>query len=153
MRFWSTALVISTPVALGAAAGWVTGLTGTNPTVVAAVLPALLTGGGGALLAIKLRRENDGWAREFLYTCSFVVIFAISFVPSMHGALVYRAVAMEGQREIQRRHHAEDVDFRMKSLLRCSENEVRVNEKRKADNLVPLPPEAFCDISPSFPRS
>ena len=153
MKFWSTGLVISTPVVLGAAAGWVTGLTGTDSTVVAAVLPALLTGGGGALLAIKLRRENDGWAREFLYTCSFVVIFAIFFVPSIHGALIYQDKAMERQREIQRKHHAQDIDFRMKSLLRCSENEVHVNEKRKADNLAPLPPEAFCDISLSFPRT
>ena len=148
MGFWNTALVYVAPVFLGGAAGWLTGQTEADSTVVAAVLPAVLTGGGGALLAFKLKRENNVWARDFLNACGFVVIFSVALVLSMHGALTVKDLATDEDRETQRKRYAEDLDFRRESLLQCSWNEARVNSVRETAGLSALPPEAFCDIGP-----
>ena len=148
MQNRTKALVISGPLALGAAAGWVTGLTETNSAVVAAVLPVVLTGVGGALLAFKLREGKGAWTEEAANTSGFVVLFTIALVLSLHGGLVYKESAEDRQREREREtmrtHLAEDIDFRMSILLKCAKNESIVNAVRKEAGQTPLPFETIC---------
>ena len=53
-RVRNSILVVAAPAFLGAAAGILTGQTGADSTVVATLLPPVLAGIGGALLAFKL---------------------------------------------------------------------------------------------------
>lgn len=151
-----TVLVFSAPVALGIATGLLTGQTGVDSTVVAAVLPAVLTGGGGALLAFKLKTDNDGWARDYLVASAAVVLFSISLVLGVYSALYINDRAAYEQstaatkeaiaaHELWRKHLVEDLVFRKKMIEQCSKNEALVNAGRRALALPPLPTDAFCD--------
>ena len=144
--------MVCAPIVLGAGAGWVTGITKADSTVVAAVLPAILTGAGGALLAFKLRKDHGEWLSELVNTCGAVIVFTLALVAAMHGGLTYKEAGEDRERARERKQFAIDLDFRRKSLLRCSWNEAQVNATRKAAELAPLPAEVFCDIGPVYSR-
>ena len=143
LGFWPTLLVVAAPAALGTATGWLTGQTGADSTVVAAVLPAVLTGGGGVLLAFKLKRDSGGWARDYLFTSAAVVVFSAFLVVGVQYALHLKVVAryeqsardmadLENARVLWRHHLIEDLDFRTRMIEQCSKNEALVNAGRSA---------------------
>ena len=140
--------VISAPAFLGAAVGILTGQTGADATVVAALLPAVLTGIGGALLAFKLKKDDNRWARDYIVASTGIVVFSFFLISGMYAAFAINERATERIREIQRQRYAEDLDFRAESLRRCSQNEAEVNARRVAALLDPLPAETFCNIGP-----
>ena len=155
MRFWKTTLVISAPVFLGTAAGWLTGQTGADSTVVAAVLPAVLTGGGGALLAFKLKTDGKDWHQDFVVASAFVTVFSLFLVVGTYLGMgleeraaeediVSALEAEENAREINRRQSAMDLDFRYKFLEECSRKEAIINASRKVLGLQPIPTEVIC---------
>ena len=146
IRVRNSILVISAPAFLGAAAGILTGQTGADATVVAALLPAVLTGIGGALLAFKLKKDDDRWSSDYIVASTGVIVFSFFLVSGMYAVFEFNENAIERTREIQRQRYAEDLDFRAQSLLRCSQHEAEVNARRVAALLDPLPTEAFCDI-------
>ena len=148
IRVRNSILVIAAPAFLGAAAGILTGQTGADSTVVAALLPPVLAGIGGALLAFKLKKDGDQWARNYVVASAAVVVFSFFLVAGMYVVFEGNESATERIREVQRQRYAEDLDFRAKSLLRCSQHEAEVNARRVAALLDPLPSEAFCDIGP-----
>ena len=162
MKIWGTALVMVAPAFLGGAAGWLTGQTGADSTVVAAVLPAVLTGGGGALLAFKLKADSNGWQQELLVVCGFVVVFSTCLVAGTYAALAMekkaaaeeRRVAEEQaevDRELYRKWFAEDLDFRRESLIQCAKNAGIVNSARKSFGLPPIAGDVVCDLGPFQP--
>ena len=157
MKFWPTVLVVSAPMLLGGATGLLTGQTGADSTVVAALLPVVLTGVGGALLAFKLKMDNSDWKPDFLIACGAVVAFSTALLIGLYAALFINAYAgysewresLEGRieaRKIERRLDAENLDFRRRALEECSRNEALVNAGRKVLGLGPLPWRAFCDV-------
>ena len=148
VRVRNSILVISAPAFLGAAAGVLTGQTGADSAVVAALLPPVLAGIGGALLAFKFKKDDDQWARAYVAASTAVIVFSFFLVAGMYVVFEGNENATERLREVQRQRYAEDLDFRAKSLLRCSQNEAEVNARRVAALLDPLPSEAFCDIGP-----
>ena len=152
VRSRHTALVISAPAFLGAAAGVLTGQTGADATVVAALLPAVLTGVGGAVLAVKLKKENNAWTPDILAASGAVIVFSVFLVAGMYLAFEANEAATERLRELQRQRYAEDLDFRAESIERCSKHEDEINARRVAALLDPLPTEAFCEIGPVSDR-
>ena len=157
--FWSWIAVIGAPLCLGAATGFLTGQTGPDSTVVAAVLPAVLTAAGAAVLALKLKKADAGLEPDFVVASLSVVLFSLFLLAGVYAALVVNEFAAYEEsratheeslkaRERQRKRYAEALDFRRQSLEQCSRNEALVNSGRKALGLAPLPSELFCDIGP-----
>ena len=116
----------------------------------------MLTGGGGALLAFKLKRDSGGWARDYLLTSAAVVVFSASLVAGVQWAFHVDRVDRYEQRLIDmhdldnarvlwRHYVVEDLDFRTKMIEQCSKNEALVNAGRSALGLPTLSTEAFCD--------
>ena len=161
--FWGWIAVIGAPLCLGAATGFLTGQTGPDSTVVAAVLPAVLTAGGTAVLVLKLKKRDAGLEPDFVVASLSVVLFSLFLLAGVYAALVVNDFAAYAEsrvaheeslmaRERQRKRYAEALDFRRQSLEQCSRNEALVNSGRKALGLAPLPSELFCDIGPVHPQ-
>ncbi len=159
--FWSTIIVILAPLCLGGATGYLTGQTGPDSTVVAALLPAVLTAGGAAVLALNFRQREHPLELGFVVASLSVVLFSVSLIAGVHAALAVNEFAAYEEsraaheeslqaRERERERYADALDFRRQSLEQCSRNEALVNSGRKALGLTPLPSAAFCDIG-SFP--
>ena len=138
-----TTVVLLAPAALGTAAGWWCGLTGVDSTVVAAVLPALLTAGGGALLAIRMRRDGGEWTEEFLVICVGVVLLSVSLIAGMHGALAYKNAAYAN--EMKRERLAARFENYFFILDQCSIAEKKYNAKRVSRGQEPQPAQEVCD--------
>lgn len=157
--FWSWIAIIGAPLCLGAATGFLTGQTGPDSTVVAAVLPAVLTAGGAAVLALKLKKRDGGLEPDFVVASLSVVLFSVSLLVGVYAALVVNEFAAYEEarvaheqslkaRERQRKRYADALDFRRQSLEQCSRSEALVNSGRKALGLPALPSDVFCDIGP-----
>ena len=99
-----------------------------------------------ALLAFKLKKDDDQWARGYVVVSTGVIVFSFFLVFGLYAVFAHNEKSIERNREIQRQRYAEDLDFRAKSLLRCSQLAAEVNARRVAALLDPLPSEAFCDI-------
>ena len=125
------------PATLGFAAGLLTGQTDADSTVVAAVLPAILTGAGGALLAMKIKAHGGAWSPDYVVAALSVVLFSAFLVIGLYSALALN----EQDEHLDRR----DEYF---YKIQCSRNEYIVNRGRLALGLDPLPMEAFCNINP-----
>ena len=142
-------LVLLAPFALGAAAGWWGGLTGADSAVVSAVIPAVLTGGGGALLAIRMRRDEYRWRPEFLLISAGVVALSLGLVAGMHGALWYKEAAEERKRKrvrvLEQQEIVTHIDFRTKTLRKCASARQWLNTELAKYGHEPLPPGALCD--------
>ena len=160
-RFWGGLAVVLAPLCLGGATGYLTGQTGPDATVVAALLPAVLTAGGAAVLALHVRQGANRLDLGFVVASLSVVLFSASLIAGVHAALVVNEFAAYEEsraaheeslkaRERERKRYADALDFRRQSLEQCSRNEALVNSGRKALGLAPLPSELFCDIG-SFP--
>lgn len=121
-------------------------------------------GGGGALLASKLRTYNAGWHREYLFLSAAVVVFAVFLVVGVHVALWlnarehHKTVTAHIDQSIDARQRwrddiVKDVEFRKGIAEQCSKNQARTNAGRAGLGLPPLPSEVFCDIEQlSVPR-
>ena len=147
----ATLLVCCAPAALGFATGMLTGLTGTDSTVVAALLPVVLTGIGGALLAFKLKLNRQTWTREHLVASAAVVLFSVFLIGGVHSGLFFNSVDFEREsaRESarQRLRLKDDLELRKTMLAECTRNEAKGNSARIQLGLPPLSPKAYCDVS------
>ena len=144
--FGRTLVVLSAPVGLGFAAGLLTGQTGADSTVVAAVLPALLTGIGGGLLALALKIHNGDWTPYYVITGASIALFSVSLVAGVYLALYAKETVAYDDAIKQRHRYVDALAFRRRALEQCSKNEYMVNESRKALGLTPLSFDIFCDI-------
>lgn len=143
----ATLLVYCAPAALGLATGMLTGLTGTDSTVVAALLPVVLTGIGGALLAFKLKLNRQTWTREHLVASAAVVLFSVFLIGGVHLGLFFDSVGFERESTRQRLRMKDDLELRKTMLDVCTRNEAKGNSARIQLGLPPLSPKAYCDVS------
>ena len=144
----STLIIVSAPLLLGFATGAITGHTKLDETVVAALLPGVLTAVGGAVLAFRLRGiTSEGWT-PLVTASAFVGLFSASLLLGIAFGLNTKEIAVDRERELQRQRYAEDLDFREQSLIRCTQIEFAVNHYRRLIDLPPAPSESFCDIGP-----
>lgn len=127
------------PATLGFAAGLLTGQTDADSTVVAAVLPAILTGAGAVVFAMKakthvfaMKAETHGgqWSPDYVVAALSVTLFSVFLVIGL-----YTALALSERDEYF-------------DKMRCSRNEAIVNQGRLALGLDRLPTEAFCNTNP-----
>ena len=116
-------------------AGWISGQSGLNDVVAAALVSAItaFTGGGG-LVWLALHPGPEHSFRVGL----MLLIFALGIAGGiLLGVNVSRAIAADD--EIQARN------LRKGALVLCSEQEYRVNKYRaEVFGLKPLPSELFC---------
>lgn len=140
--------LLSAPAALGFAVGLLTGQTGPDSTVVAAVLPVVLSVIGGALLVFKASTTDDGVPPAAILTSTSVVLFSTFVVVGVYIALFMADRAAHTQILKNRLSFMEAVEFRRETLERCSANQFVVNGGRATLGLAPLPAEAFCDLTP-----
>ena len=78
IRTWSKRiLVLMAPASLGAVAGLLTGQSGPDSTVLAAVLSAVITGGGWGLFAYHFRRGGEAGDRQRVLASGMVVLFTV----------------------------------------------------------------------------
>ena len=76
--------------------------------MVAALLPAVLTAGGGALLAFKLKTDNDGWTPDFLIASAAVVLFSLFLVLGVYAALMINDFANADRSRAALEHSMKD---------------------------------------------
>lgn len=145
----AVALALTAPLVLGAVAEWWGGLTGADSAVVAAVVPAVLTGGGGALLAIHMRSNGTPWSEKFGFVAAGVIVLSLGLVAGMHGALVYKEYAYERKRAkirlMEQKEVIAHIQFRMQALEKCALGKVWLDWEVMTKGGVRPPPGALCD--------
>ena len=134
-----SAFTVVAAAAIGLLSGWLTGHSGHDATVVAAVVPAVIAAGGTA--AVVAARREDGGVAE-IATALGIVLFCIMFAAgSLYGAM-QRKFNIEAET-------VEALDKRVRFLEICSEQQKEINTGRDALGLPPLPSKYFCE----FPQS
>ena len=170
--FRSTRLVfwLSAPCALGLLVGWLTGLSGADATVLAAVLPAVISL-GGALFFPRLvfwglpstsgapQHSAQHSGRTLLTT--YIVVFSLSLYVSAEYSYQRREyredmlanlqletdrMEAEGAIELRRRIEFQNVIDRNKQLEICTNEEIHINNRREKEGLDRLPKEYFCGV-------
>ena len=138
---------------LGWVVGWFVGQSGSDATVLAAVLPAVLSGGG---FLIVLRSEERYTPRDGIIVNLLVVVFVVLLLfGSSWGRFDLEKDDAEALKQTLKReseyreqedskHRKRELQFRDEYLKNCSAQEVRVNSLRRASGLPPLPSEVFC---------
>ena len=138
MSYGKTAVVVGGTIisaaALGIVSGNLTGQSGPNAAVVAAVIPAVLSLAGGVVVAASIRSHNTVSAVQ---ATAFIVVFCILFTVALNGAVEVR---MEERDRVVK--VAKETHFR--ELEKCSKVEYLINDNRKKLNLDVLPSEYFC---------
>lgn len=146
-------LALLAPASLGFTTGWLTGQSGPDATVLAAILPAVITGGGWALLAYKiklqggtwnlaLKHQGRAWNVEYAAISAMVVAFSVFLLVGAHTGRYVREVAEMSK-----------IEERWKLAGECSRRQFLVNKGRKALGQDPLPTEVFCFPDISSPRA
>lgn len=137
----STAAVLGWAAAiLGFVVGILTGASGPHPTVVAAVLPAVLSAVGGA--AAYLATKDDGDPQRMRGIGWLVILFSVGLLVGSHVGTVRResqdqTAWLEAQQYARDRH--------IEDLRLCTTREFQVNDQRK---VLGLPPLTFSQVCP-----
>lgn len=144
--FLVCALLIS--ISLGVLSGWLTGRSGPDHAVSAAIIPAIVSILGGLGF---VKSANDGNYRLLAELTVFVAAFCLSFYAALlHGA--HENLTVEAKKEalaIQRAQEAYSRHF--EHVKDCSQKQFLSNIERASRNLPPLGPEYFCRKVPPRP--
>lgn len=130
--FLVCALLIS--ISLGVLSGWLTGRSGPDHTVSAAVIPAIVSILDGLGF---IKSANDANYRLLAELTVFVIAFCLSFYAALqYGARQNLTTVWEKETLAIEEHfiHLED----------CSRREFLANDYRASRGLPPLGPEYFC---------
>lgn len=147
-RGWPLIFIIFAPISLGMAVGMLAGLTEADPTVIAAIIPALLAGVGGALFVFKTRGDDNQSSPELRRVCFAVTVFSVSLMAGFQLQVYFQQKEERDKRNEQREYFKRDLSFHRAVLTLCSDTEAYINTRRANANLAPLPSEMFCDIDP-----
>ena len=137
---------------IGWTAGYLAGQSGPDANVLAAVLPVVISGAGGALVVLHLRSPTPPTPVSYYITGFAVLVFTISLLVGSHVGRWLRDYTDEiGYYRVQEfenaaapiRHAA-----RMQYLERCSRDEYIINQGRRALGLPPLATELICGEPP-----
>ena len=121
---------------LGRVAGTFVGETGQHPDVLAAVLPAMISGIGG-LVIFRMDRKRR---HQLLLVGLAVVVFSAAFLHHTHAAVEKRILEQASEAEVYLGKRAE-------YLKKCSEVQFRINTGRAALELSPLQFREICPHS------
>ena len=137
-------VILMASASLGFLVGMLTGQTGADVGVVAAVLSAVVTGAGGALLAARITEVRAEWTSPHVLASASVASFSVFLIIGLQvGFYTKHTTFLE---EARREHQVllEEVEFRRGLLATCTGHELTVNSLRKARRLEPCPAEDFC---------
>ena len=146
-------LVWLASVSIGTATGLLAGQSGPDAHVLAAVLPVVISGAGGALVVLPLKRRQSS---DYVLTAISVILFTISLTI---GAQVGRSMRADDETatylerlKIKERIHKSQYEYQVEFLERCSKDELIINEGRKALGLGPVPDGLLCssNAAPAF---
>lgn len=128
------ALAAVAPLALGVVVGYLTGQSGPDKTVLAALLPAVITAGG---LVIFSRVDPNGSPAGRIVPSLCLVVFSIGlFCGAEYGDRRRKTEANEAAFNTQK--------TTIKLLENCSTEEQRLNRRRRQLDLDPLPSRVIC---------
>lgn len=117
--------------------GWLTGSSGPNETVLAAIIPVVLTLAGTAFV-FKVPLHKD---KPQQYLASSLVLFFVIF-------LYFGVQTGEHQRIVKERNLKADlVKVNIEFLKQCMKDEIYINSIRRELELEPLPSTTFCRLS------
>ena len=133
---WILALAIS--AGTGWLAGELTGASGPHTNVVAAVVPVLISGIGGAIGFKAI--SGHGNCTDLIWASAFAAVFLVVFIYALHSAVETRQnMAKYKVQQIQEK--------RMTYLENCSLEQLRLNDGRE---MLGLPPLKFETVCPPF---
>lgn len=133
---WRSAPTVVAAAAVGLLSGWLTGHSGHDATVVAAVVPAVIAAGGTA--AVVAARRGEGGVAE-IATAIGIVVLCVTFA----------AGGLYGAKQRKSNIEAETVEAlakRIRFLEICSKQQNEINSGRAALGLLPLPSKYFCEF-------
>ena len=136
-----------TSVALGLTVGWLTGLSGPDSTVIAAVLPVIISG-AAAVIVLKLKNGKD--SEHLARLCVLALLFSGSlYLGTTIGVFDRDRDAREalfGEIDTRQEYWEKRLPKLDIYLQACSEIEARVNHFREHEGLSPLKSEVFCKL-------
>ena len=137
---------------IGWAAGYLAGQSGPDANVLAAVLPVVISGAGGALVFQHLRAAAPPTPSNYYLTGFAVIVFIYALLAGTQVGLWVRAdgetVAYEQSLRIRHKLAQSQHEARMHYLERCSRQEFIINRGRQALGLPPLSSELICGEPP-----
>ena len=132
-RFWVHILTLMLAVSsLGLIIGWFVGQSGADSVVLAAVLPAILSIGGG-FIVFRVATRNGSEDHNHGIATNLSVFLFTAFL--FFGTLIGNYSKWKAD---------SDLTWRYKYFRDCSEMELRINAGRKSLELDPLKSETFC---------
>ena len=139
------ALPLTALLVLAGTTGFLVGQTGADATVLAAILPVLIAGGGAAAVGLSLSpKPQNGHTRVLPSEIremapKGVILFSASLIVGTYLGGAYKI-------STQSRTYVQTLQVHFESLEVCSSEEFRINYFREQLGQDPLPPEAFCPI-------
>lgn len=131
----------------GGAVGWLTGSSGGDPTLLAAVLPGLIAAGAYAVVVRQQKISGDFYSRVMV----FIMLFSGALILGVrYGQLEREAGHMRMAKHASAQNYRDYIDH----LAQCSRDEKYINLARESIGLEPLGSEMFCRApTPSRNRS
>lgn len=120
-------------VPLGSLSGWLTGQAGHEATVTAAVVPAIISFGGGLFLANNAEKDKD----IAFGTVIFIVVFCLCFFAFVN-------FGFESRNAYERAALIESKETRLRLIDKCTRAERLMNLKRESIGLEKLDIEYIC---------
>ena len=137
---------------IGWAAGYLAGQSGPDANVLAAVLPVVISGAGGALVVLHLKSSEPPTPLSYYITCVAVIVFTSSLLVGAHIGRWLRNYTDEVEfyqaQQVEQAVARNQLEVRMQFLEQCSRQEFIVNHGRRALALPPLPTEVICGKPP-----
>ena len=136
-------LVLAALAVLALTTGFLVGQAGSTATVLAAVMPIIIAGGGAAALGLSFSGGGDsGQIRRLPATMRpaaalGVIIFSTTLLAGNYAGTSYKVWTQNEARATAIRLHLD-------RLKECILDEYTINTARRDISLPPLPPQAFC---------
>lgn len=137
---------------IGWAAGYLAGQSGPDANVLAAVLPVVISGAGGALVFVHLKSPAPPTPVSYYITGFAVIVFTTSLLAGAHIGRWLRNYTdeLEFQQALrmERAVALSQREARMQYLEQCSRHEFIINRGRETMGLPPLSTEQICGPPP-----
>lgn len=144
----STIIALGTAAATcGFAAGFLAGLTGTDATVITAIVSGLLAGIGSAAVAVGYFRLPHGTATQ---AAGLAVVLAVAIMFGVHNGI---SEYNESRIKTADDEFAAAAERHYQLLALCTHAQLEINTTRQIEKLDPLPADAFCPLEFPTPRA
>ena len=137
MGFERSVLAIVSALALGTLCGWLTGRGDSDPTIIAAAIPAILSLAGAIVFARTVGGEES---RSAGYGTLFILVFCVAFAWAVIRSVDLRDAAEE-------RSIVESLKRQIDFAFECSETQSFLNKYRASLDVEPLSFAEVCRLA------